>query len=148
MKKIFSLIVFCVSCGSVAAQGTYSLDQLKRLAVENNYTLRSARNAIEQSKEQKSEVFTKYFPTVSAFGAGMVANKDLISMDINLPDKLVEIVPALSQLPGSVGMMKDGLLGSVTAMQPVFMGGMIVNANKLAKVGIEANEIQLETSED
>jgi outer membrane protein TolC len=148
MKKIISLIAFCVGCGSVAAQTPYTLDQLKQLAVENNYALHSARNAIEQSKEQKSEAWTKYFPSVSAFGAGMVANKDLISMDINVPDKLIELFPALAGLPGSVGMMKDGMLGSVTAMQPVFMGGMIVNGNKLAKVGIEASEIQMEVSED
>ena len=80
MKKIISLIAFCVGCGSVAAQTPYTLDQLKQLAVENNYTLRSARNAIKQSKETKSEAFTKYFPTVSAVGAGMVANKNLIQM--------------------------------------------------------------------
>ena len=66
MKKIYSFIVGLACCGSVAAQQTYTLDQLKQLAVENNYNLRSARNAIQQSKEQKSEAFTKYFPTVSA----------------------------------------------------------------------------------
>lgn len=148
MKKILTVICCFVCCGFTAAQGTYSLDQLKQLAVENNYALHSARNAIEQSKELKSEAWTKYFPSVSAFGAGMVANKDLISMDINVPDKLIELFPALAGLPGSVGMMKDGMLGSVTAMQPVFMGGMIVNGNKLAKVGIEASEIQMEVSED
>ena len=148
MKKIISLIAFCVGCGSVAAQTPYTLDQLKQLAVENNYTLRSARNAIKQSKETKSEAFTKYFPTVSAFGAGMVANKNLIEMELNVPEKLATIIPALSQLPSSVGMMKDGMLGSITAMQPVFMGGLIVNGNKLANLGVEANEIQMEMSED
>ena len=148
MKKIISLMAFCVGCGSVAAQTPYTLDQLKQLAVENNYTLRSARNAIKQSKETKSEAFTKYFPTVSAFGAGMVANKNLIEMELNVPEKLATIIPALSQLPSSVGMMKDGMLGSITAMQPVFMGGLIVNGNKLANLGVEANEIQMEMSED
>ena len=148
MKKIISLMAFCVGCGSVAAQTPYTLDQLKQLAVENNYTLRSARNAIKQSKETKSEAFTKYFPTVSAVGAGMVANKNLIEMELNVPEKLATIIPALSQLPSSVGMMKDGMLGSITAMQPVFMGGLIVNGNKLANLGVEANEIQMEMSED
>ena len=148
MKKIISLMAFCVGCGSIAAQTPYTLDQLKQLAVENNYTLRSARNAIKQSKETKSEAFTKYFPTVSAVGAGMVANKNLIEMELNVPEKLATIIPALSQLPSSVGMMKDGMLGSITAMQPVFMGGLIVNGNKLANLGVEANEIQMEMSED
>ncbi len=66
MKKIFSIIVGLACCGSAAAQQTYTLDQLKQLAVENNYNLRSARSAIQQSKEQKSEAFTKYFPQLMA----------------------------------------------------------------------------------
>ena len=55
MKKIISIICCSICCGIAAAQGTYGLDQLKQLAVENNYNLRSARNAIQQSKEVKSE---------------------------------------------------------------------------------------------
>ena len=69
MKKIFALFIGCVCCGVTAtAQTAYSLDQLKQLAVENNYSLRSARNAIQQSKEVKSEAFTKFFPKISAMG--------------------------------------------------------------------------------
>jgi len=49
---------------------------------------------------------------------------------------------------GSMGMVKKGVLGSVTAMQPVFAGGQIVNGNRLAKVGLEASRIQVEASED
>jgi hypothetical protein len=36
--------------------------------------------------------------------------------------------------PIPFSMMKHGLLGSVTALQPVFAGGQIVNGNRLAKV--------------
>ncbi len=43
-----------------------------------------------------------------------------------------------------VKMLKDGMIGSVQAMQPVFAGGQIVNANKLAKVGVEAGKLQQE----
>ena len=96
MKKIYSFIVGLACCSSVAAQQTYTLDQLKQLAVENNYNLRSARNAIQQSKEQKSEAFTKYFPTVSAVGAGITMNKYLLEADLSLPDGLA------SQLPPAV----------------------------------------------
>ena len=103
MKKIITILLCSVSCGFAVAQGTYSLDQLKQLAVENNYNLRSARSAIQQSKELKSEAITKYFPTVSAFGAGMVANKNLIEMELNLPEKLQTLIPATSKLPSSVG---------------------------------------------
>ena len=150
MKKIYSFIVGLACCGSAAAQQTYTLDQLKQLAVENNYNLRSARNAIQQSKEQKSEVFTKYFPTVSAVGAGITMNKYLLEADLSLPDGLAsQLPPAVSAaLPTNVAFMKNGVFGSVSAIQPVFMGGQIINGNKLAKAGVEASEIQLEASED
>jgi outer membrane protein TolC len=150
MKKIYSFIVGLACCGSVAAQQTYTLDQLKQLAVENNYNLRSARNAIQQSKEQKSEAFTKYFPTVSAVGAGITMNKYLLEADLSLPDGLAsQLPPAVSAAwPTNVAFMKNGVFGSVSAIQPVFMGGQIINGNKLAKAGVEASEIQLEASED
>ena len=150
MKKIYSFIVGLACCGSVAAQQTYTLDQLKQLAVENNFNLRSARNAIQQSKEQKSEAFTKYFPTVSAVGAGITMNKYLLEADLSLPDGLAsQLPPAVSAaLPTNVAFMKNGVFGSVSAIQPVFMGGQIINGNKLAKAGVEASEIQLEASED
>ena len=47
MKKIITVICCSVCCAICAAQGTYSLDQLKQLAVENNYALRSARTGVE-----------------------------------------------------------------------------------------------------
>ena len=150
MKKIYSFIVGLACCSSVAAQQTYTLDQLKQLAVENNYNLRSARNAIQQSKEQKSEAFTKYFPTVSAVGAGITMNKYLLEADLSLPDGLAsQLPPAVSAAwPTNIAFMKNGVFGSVSAIQPVFMGGQIINGNKLAKAGVEASEIKLEASED
>ena len=147
MKKIISLIVFCVCCGSVAAQTPYTLDQLKQLAVENNYALRSARNAIQQSKEVKSEAFTKFFPQLSATGLGFQNNKPMIDIDIELPDAISAMIPQ-GLIPANISLMKKGLYGSISALQPVFMGGQIINGNKLAQVGIEASELQLEASED
>ena len=119
----------------LTAQSVYTLEQLKQLAVENNYNLRSARNAIQQSKEQKSEALTKYFPQVSALGFAFQNNKPMIDIDIEMPDLLAHLIP-------------EGLYGSVSAIQPVFMGGQIINGNKLAKVGVEASELQMEVSAD
>jgi len=127
--------------------GVYSLEQLKQLAIENNYNLRSARSAIQQSKEVKSEAFTKYFPQVSALGFGFQNNKPLIDYDVELPGVLAAIVPQ-DLIPANISLMKKGLYGSVSAIQPVFMGGQIINGNKLAKVGIEASELQMEVSAD
>ena len=148
MKKIITIILCSVCCNVVAtAQGTYTLDQLKQLAVENNYNLRSARNAIQQSKEVQSEAWTKFFPQVSALGLGFQNNKPMIDIDIELPDVIASMIPE-GLMPANISLMKKGVYGSVSAIQPVFMGGQIINGNKLAKVGVEASELQLEASED
>ena len=147
MKKILTVICCLVGCGFAAAQGTYSLEQLKQLAVENNYSLRSARNAIQQSKEVKSEAFTKFFPQISAMGFGFQNNKPMIDIDVELPDAVAAMIPE-GLIPANISLMKKGIYGSVSAVQPVFMGGQIINGNKLAKVGIEASELQMEVSAD
>ena len=148
MKKIFSLIVGLACCVPVAAQQNYTLDELKQLAVENNYNLRSARNAIQQSKQQHSEAFTKYFPSLSATGAAVTFDKPMLEMDLNLPAQLANLLPGGVNLPTSISLMKNGVFGSVSAIQPVFMGGQIINGNKLANVGVATSEIKLEASED
>jgi outer membrane protein TolC len=69
MKKIFAILACSVCCGLTAtAQQAYSLDQLKQLANENNYTMHSAKKNIQQAGQMQKEAFTKYFPTVSAMG--------------------------------------------------------------------------------
>ena len=165
MKKIYEImitetqryrvLILCAGlCASVSlcsiktqAQTTYSLDQLKQLAVENNYSLRSARNSIQQSQEQKKSAFTNYFPHLSALGLGFTSNKYLIDVDIELPAALSAMIPQ-GIIPSNISLIKNGFYGSITAIQPVFMGGLIINGNKLAKVGVQASEIQLEASED
>ena len=146
-KRLLISLSFIICHLSFSVAQTYTLEQLKQLAVENNYSLRSARNAIEQSKEVKSEAFTKYFPQVSALGLGFQNNKPMIDIDVELPDMIASIIPQ-DLIPANISLMKKGVYGSVSAIQPVFMGGQIVNGNKLAKVGVEASELQLEASED
>ena len=66
-------------------------------------------------------------------GAWFNADKGMAKMDIN---------------PISISMMKNGMIGSLTAMQPVFAGGQIVNGNRLAKVGEDVSRLQLRLSEN
>lgn len=44
--------------------------------------------------------------------------------------------------------MKNGTIGSVMAIQPVFAGGQIINGNKLAKVSEDVSRLQLQLSEN
>lgn len=126
-----SLLILAMAAAVPAhAQKTYTLDECRQQALLNNVKVRNAVNSIEAAKEDKRQAFTKYFPTVSATGSAYTANKGLIELD-------------MGQL-GSMSMLKDGVTGGVTLTQPVFAGGQIVNANKLADVGVKVSGLQRE----
>ena len=61
-------------------------------------------------------------------------------MDMALP------VPGIPPL--SMEMLKKGKTAGVTLVQPVFMGGRIVNGNKLANIGKQVSKYQLSLTED
>jgi outer membrane protein TolC len=159
MKKIFVIIVCAVCCDFVAAQ-TYTLAQLKDSALHNNIAIRNARHSIEAAQQQRKETFTKFFPNISGTGLWFNANKGMAQTTVN-PSELIpaelgltlaqslpaEALAALAN-PISISMMKNGTIGSLMAMQPVFAGGQIINGNKLAKVGEEVSHLQLQLSEN
>ena len=156
MKKILAIIVCSVCCDFVAAQRSYTLQQIKDSALHNNIAIRQARHHIDAAKEQRKEAFTKYFPNVSGTGLWFNANKGMAQTTINpsesispeLGATLAQALPAeaLAALanPISISMMKNGTIGSLMAMQPVFAGGQIINGNKLAKVGEDVSRLQLQ----
>ena len=158
MKKILSIIAFGCSI-SVSAQ-TYTLEQLKDAALRNNITVRNAQRSVEAAQQQRKEAFTKYFPNVSGTGLWFNANKGMAQTTVN-PSEIMspEIGASLAQIfppealaalanPISISMMKNGTIGSLMALQPVFAGGQIINGNKLAKVGEDVSRLQLQLSEN
>jgi outer membrane protein TolC len=160
MKKILAIIVCSVCCDFVAAQQTYTLQQIKDSALHNNVAVRHAQQSIEAAQQQRKEAFTKYFPNVSGTGLWFNANKGMAKMDVDpsgmispqLGATLAQMLPAeaLAALasPVSISMMKNGTVAGVQAVQPVFAGGQIVNGNKLAKVGEDVSRLQLQLSEN
>ena len=136
------------------AQETLTLQQVKERALAHNINIRTADNAILQAREQKKEAQTLYFPQVSAVGMGFKSTTELIKGDIKvadlLPSSLAAAIPSsiASMLPSNIsyGMIDKGVIAGVTAIQPIFAGGQIVNGNKLAKVGVEVSELQKRVS--
>ena len=158
MKQILSLIALGYVL-STSAQ-TYTLEQIKDSALHNNIAIRSAKYNIDAAKQQRKEAFTKYFPNVSGTGLWFNANKGMAQTTINpsagispeLGAALAQSLPqeALAALgnPVSISMMRNGTIGSLMAVQPVFAGGQIINGNKLAKVGEDVSRLQLQLSEN
>ncbi len=161
MKKIFVTIVCSVYCCITAtSQRSYTLEQIKDSALHNNIAVRNAQHGIDAAKEQRREAFTKYFPNVSGTGLWFNANKGMAQTTItpsevvpsDLATTLASMLPAASLAslanPVNVSMMKNGTIGSLMAVQPVFAGGQIINGNKLAKVGEDVSRLQLQLSEN
>lgn len=136
-----------------------TLEQLKDSALQNSFSMRKARLGIDAAREQRKEAFTHYFPNVMAMGMGFRANRAMGKMEIN-PEEymsaemnaIMDYLQPLKTLlaldrPMSIEMMKSGALASITALQPVFAGGQIVLGNKLARLGEEISQLQLQLSE-
>lgn len=138
-----------------AIANTLSLDECKRLATENNAKIKNAELDIEAAELTKKGVFTKYFPQVSIKGGAFKATDPLLDMDMNNVDidfgnlAMNNVFTTLYNVYGpylnadiNVKGLDDGIVGGVMAVQPVFVGGRIVNGNKLAGLGVEAAKLQ------
>ena len=119
--------------GAIQAQSSFTLEQCKELTLKNNYEIRKSELQLKGAEQSRKEAFTNYFPVVSATGTAMNASAGTMNMEM---------------MGTTLSLMKNGVLGGVTATQPVFAGGNIMNGNKLAKVGVEAQRYQLDLSED
>lgn len=136
-----------------------SLQQLKDSALRNNIAIRNAEHDIDAAHQQRKEAFTKYFPSVSGTALTFNANRGMAKMNIDpqeyIPSSMAamlsqmlpaEALMALSS-PISMSMMKNGTIASLMAMQPVFAGGQIVNGNRLARVGEDVSQLQMQLKE-
>ena len=134
MKKIIISALFVLPLLASAKTQTLTLDQCRELAVKNNIKMRTATDAVRQAEEDKKDAFTSYFPTVSGSFNWFNARKGLVSMEM---------------APGAeMSLLKNGYIGGITAMQPIFAGGQIVNGNRLAQVGVDAARQQTRLSEN
>lgn len=131
-RRLIALVVSL--CPLLAyAQHAYTLDECLELALKNNVRIRNADNDLNAAKLQKKAAFTNYFPTVSASGGGFLADKGLLEMDTE---------------SGRLSLVDDGIVGGVTATLPLFAGGQIVNANRLADVNVEVSRLLRRQSEN
>ena len=131
-RRLIALVVSL--CPLLAyAQHAYTLDECLELALKNNVRIRNADNDLNAANLQKKAAFTNYFPTVSASRGGFLADKGLLEMDTE---------------SGRLSLVDDGIVGGVTATLPLFAGGQIVNANRLADVNVEVSRLLRRQSEN
>lgn len=115
----------------------YSLQQCVEKALASNANLRNARLEIDAAAEDKNEAFSKFFPEVSATGSAFVGAKDLMRGEME--------VPMMGSMP--LSMIKKGVVANITAMQPIYAGGQVLNGNKLAALQHEVRQLQYAMTE-
>lgn len=161
MKKLFW--VFLLSCGCLAVQGqkVMSLEDCRRLAVENNKQLKMADEQIKTAQAKREEAFTKYLPGIDVTGMYLRNQKEinLLANDAHLPVLSFDAgaqtyKPAVVTQGGKPVIGPDGnpvfqqvallqkeemrvddrntALVQVGLTQPVYMGGKIRAYNQLA----------------
>lgn len=155
------IVILCLM-SQVKAQNVLSLEDCRRLAVENNKKLKIADEEVKASSAQKAEAFTKYLPSIDAMGVYMRNQKEinLLAEDAHLPvgtigadgkftlreDQILikdgkpvmvngQYVPKdYALLPKDAMTVDERNLGVVQVglTQPIYMGGKIRAYNQIA----------------
>ena len=119
MKRIMisialGLAVYLPAC----AQLQLSQAECRKMALQNNEEIKKASNSYEKAKLDKEIAFAAYLP--------------------ELDGSLTSIFRKDMELMGAELQMRGTYLAGITLNQPIYAGGKIITANKLAKIGVEA----------
>lgn len=151
MKRLFpTLVIFLASITIQAQPKNLTIEECLQKAATHNRELQNAAISLQMAGEQKKEAFTKYFPQISANVLAFKAFDKIIRKEGHFPQELealAQVNPQLAALAGqpfSIGELDKGYAVMATITQPIFVGGQIVNGNRLANIGKEVAELQLE----
>ena len=137
MKRFLFLSIFGALSAIPTMGQVLTLEECHSSAIEHNNTLKNSRFDVDAAAESRKEAFTNYFPQISVSGGAFQASDGLLQADFSLPE--------MGTMP--IALVEKGYMGSITAVQPLFAGGKIVNANKLARIGEDIANLQLKKSE-
>ncbi|MEI6155230.1 MAG: efflux RND transporter permease subunit, partial [Deltaproteobacteria bacterium] len=135
-----------------------TLDSCRQLALHNNRKIREAELQIRASDQQKMEVFTNFFPKISATAFAMRSADYLLKVqtpEMNLPvwdgknpvqlmyPTQFAFVPSLS-----LNLLDYMNTAAITVAVPVYAGGRIRRGYKLASLGKDVSVYRKEMTRD
>lgn len=131
MKKYLIIVSILAWSASIFAQGEQvflSLADCRRMALEQNEKIKTANNAVNKAKLDRQIAFAQYLPKVDgSFTLVHMKNIDLLDQDFL----------------GLSLQTRGTYLAGITLTQPLYVGGQITSANRLAKIGQTVSEEQL-----
>ena len=151
MKRLVVLIFhFSLFTFYSASAQTLTLEQCLDYARENNRTLCSAALDIQAAKEQKREVFTYYFPRISANVMAFQFFDELINASGTIPQEYASVSRLFTSVNSThfnISEFNRAYAISGTLLQPLYYGGQIINGNKLAREQQNIMSLKLEMTE-
>ena len=166
MKKTLTLIALILCAFITNAQTPLTLDQCRQLALDNNKRMAAANKQTQAAHYTMKSYKGNFFPNFTASGTGLYSTADgtFAIPGGNLPTFL----PDASGVPTPNGgfayfpgidlnyKVRTVWMGGVQVEQPIFMGGKILAAYKMATLGkqmaqlnenLTATEVILETDQ-
>ena len=132
MKQYILTIITMVTVAGLHAQPlSLSLQDCRRMALEYNEKIKTADNAVNKTKLDRQIAFAQYLPKVDgSFTLLHMQNQDLLEIG--------NVLGVSLQTRGT-------FLAGVNITQPLYVGGQITAANRLARIGQTVSEEQQRT---
>ena len=166
MKKINTFIVMFLCTLTTSAQEILTLDQCRQLALENNKQMTAAAKQTQAASYLQKSYKGNFFPNFMASGTGLYssANGSFRIPGGNLPTFIPKANGSSTPTGGFAYFpgidlnykVRTVWLGGIQMEQPIFMGGKILAAYKMATIGkqmaqlnetLTASEVILETDQ-
>ncbi|MCE5227671.1 MAG: TolC family protein [Porphyromonadaceae bacterium] len=139
MKRTFVLLLALFSTTYLQGQRTLTLEECRDLSIKNNKELQISGEKVRVAGYEKQAAATKYFPQISAMGTYMRNQKDINLLDGTTVAGLNQMLPM--DVSGFFHLdIQNVWLGSVSLVQPVFMGGKIIAYNQITRYAKELAE--------
>lgn len=153
MKNLRWILVMtmCFYTGSATAQRLLSLEDCREMVLVNSIAERNSSLEQKIAIGNRKAARTQYFPALSATALGFASRKAMMEItshggDLPVYDGDPAHLPDATQyayFPSStMAMMKEGWVGSISVVQPLYVGGRIRAGNALADLGVEVSELQ------
>lgn len=141
LKLYLLLLATLAATATTRAQRVMTLQNAVESACRNNADLQKKRLDVESMKEVKKEIYTKYFPDVEISGTGFWRSKGF-AQGSDVLNTAFSLFAAFKEEEETddidAKILKYGVLGGLKAVLPIYTGGRLTSANKLADLGIKA----------
>lgn len=166
MKKILTFITLFCCVLTLAAQEPLTLEQCREMALENNKRMAAAIKQTQVAHYTQKSYRGNFFPNFVASGTGLYSTARGTfgipggNLPTLMPDATGQFLPngGFAYFPGIdlKYKVRTVWMGGIQVEQPIFMGGKIIAAYKMATLGkqmaqlnehLTASEVILETDQ-